>query len=90
MSRVWLASVLVALASRLVAGVQTTATEDEVEDEDDGLPMGHPVVVQSSEAKRMLYEGEAFAKAARAPEPGPLANSRGSLRDRIERARKNA
>lgn len=92
MLRVWLAGKLVALASRIVAGAQPEEPE-EVEDEDDdaALPAGQPVVVLSTEARRMLYEGEAIAQArARKHEPEQPAPARGSLRERIERARKNA
>lgn len=92
MLRVWLAGKLVALASRIVAGAHVEEPE-EVEEEDDeaGLPAGQPVVVLSTEARRMLYEGEAIAQArASKPEAEPPAPARGSLRDRIERARKNA
>jgi hypothetical protein len=83
--RAWLAEKFLSVASRIIP-VQV----EENEDNDGGLPAGHPVVVRSTEAERMVREGSSFAMAARqVPEP-PAPAPRGSLRDRIERARKNA
>lgn len=91
MLRVWLASKLVALASRIIAGAEAEEPDEVEEDDEAGLPAGQPVVVLSTEARRMLYEGEAIAQArTKKREPEPPAPTRGSLRDRIERARKNA
>lgn len=89
-ARLYLAALLLSLATRVIEPAREE--EEERDDEDEGLPVGHPVVVRSHEASRMLHEGEALMKArARKSEPAPApAPARGSLRERIERARKNA
>ncbi len=89
-ARAWLAGKLVALA-RVVLPEDTdepeTARVDE--DADEGLPMGHPFVVKSPEAERMVREGVVFsmARRARRAAPKPEAPLAGSLRDRLARAR---
>ncbi len=74
-ARAWAAGVLVA-AARFLVGEERRADE---EDEDEGLPPGHPVVVPSPVARQMIREGsEREVPAA----PAPVVELAGSLRAR--------
>lgn len=89
-ARAWLAGKLVALARVIVPDDVEDDADAPRDDEDEGLPMGCPVVVRSAEAERMIREGAALAtmqRLARSVEVKPEAPLAGSLRDRVARAR---
>jgi hypothetical protein len=78
-ARLWAAGLLVR-AARFLAG----SSPPEVEEEDEELPMpaGHPVVMRSPEAIRMIGEAMAVSPKREQVPDRPLA---GSLADRMSR-----
>lgn len=81
-ARVLAARALVGLAKLLIGNVGPAL---EVENDDEGLPLGHPVVLRSAVAARMVAEGSrSRPEAAPVPEVLP----RGSLRARMAASRR--
>lgn len=59
--------------------------ETDEEEEDFGMPAGHPVVVRSAKAEAMIQEGAAYSYQRPSEKPAPEQPLRGSLQDRMKR-----
>lgn len=81
--RVWVAKAFVSLADRLLKSERASEAEEPEEDDDEGMPMGTPVVLPSQRAEEMVMAGARFIRHRPKEEPAkPLS---GSIADRIAR-----
>ena len=83
----WAARAVVKVADRLLraplAGDATVEADEE--EEDLGMPTGHPVVVRSAKAEAMIQEGAAYSYQRPSAKPVFEPPLRGSLQDRMKR-----
>jgi len=80
--RVWVAKAFVSLADRLLKSERASEAE-EPEEDDEGMPMGTPVVLPSHRAEEMVMAGARFI--SHRPKEEPAKPLSGSIADRIAR-----